>query len=100
MACWEHLAAMLPRSPSPLSKVSQAGPRARKTLRFQVDNKSERGSKREKGFLKLKERSGNVFENKGSAFHRPSQSGNIIENKGSYASKAEMLLKIKVVSRW
>jgi hypothetical protein len=49
---------------------------------------------------KLKERSGNVYENKWSAFHRPGQSGNAIENKGSYALKAGMSLKLKVVSRW
>jgi len=53
MASWEHLAAMLPRSPSPLSKVSQAGPKARKTCMFQVDNKSAHGSEREKGLFKI-----------------------------------------------
>jgi hypothetical protein len=42
---------------------------------------------------------GNVCENKGSAFRSPRRSGNVIENKGSYASKAGMLLKSKVVSR-
>jgi len=34
--------------------------------------------------LKVKDRRGNVYENKGSAFHRPGQSGNVIENKDSY----------------
>jgi hypothetical protein len=53
MASWEHLAAMLPRSPSPLSKVFQAGPKARKTRCFQVDNKSVHGSEREKGLFKI-----------------------------------------------
>jgi hypothetical protein len=31
---------------------------------------------------KLKERRGNVYENKGSAFHGPKRSGNVVENKG------------------
>jgi hypothetical protein len=48
----------------------------------------------------VKERRGNVYENKGSAPHRQERAGNVIENKGSYASKAGMLLKRKVVSRW
>ena len=43
----------------------------------------------------MSEQSGNVYENKGSAFQSPLQSGNVIENKGSYASKAGMLLKTK-----
>ena len=41
--------------------------------------------------LKMNERSGDVYENKGSAFHERWQSRNVIENKGSYASKAGML---------
>jgi hypothetical protein len=43
----------------------------------------------------VKDQSGDVIENKGSAFINPRQSGNVVENKGSYASKAGMLLKIK-----
>jgi len=45
----------------------------------------------------LKERSGNVYENKGSVFHRRMQSGNVIENKCTYALKAGMLLKTQHV---
>jgi hypothetical protein len=67
MACWEHLAAMLPRSPSPLSKVSQAGRKAWKTSWFDADKQSALGGKREKDFSKLNDRCGNVYENKGSA---------------------------------
>ena len=77
MASREHLAAMLSRSPSPLSKVSQAGPKARKAHWFQVDNKSTHGTEREEGLLKVKERSGNLYENKGSGFHGPGQSGKL-----------------------
>jgi hypothetical protein len=53
MASWEHMVAMLPRSPSPLSRVSQAGPRARKTSMLQVDNKSAHGSEREEELFKF-----------------------------------------------
>jgi hypothetical protein len=41
----------------------------------------------------LKERRGNVCENKGSAFQSPRQSRNLIENTGSCEFKADMLLK-------
>jgi hypothetical protein len=47
--------------------------------------------------LKLNELSGDVYENKGSAFHRPGQSANVVENTGSYALKAGMSLKRKEV---
>jgi hypothetical protein len=53
MACREHLAAMLPRSPNPLSKVSQAGRKAWKTFWFDADKQSTLGAKREKGFFKI-----------------------------------------------
>ena len=53
MACWEHLAAVLPRSPNPLSKVSQARRKARKTSWFDADKQSALGAKREKGFFKI-----------------------------------------------
>jgi hypothetical protein len=41
----------------------------------------------------MTERSGNIYENKGSALHCPGQSWNVIENTGSYELKAKMLLK-------
>jgi hypothetical protein len=47
--------------------------------------------------IKLKDRSANGYENKGSVFHRQARIGNVIENKASYALKAGMLLKIKEV---
>jgi hypothetical protein len=47
----------------------------------------------------VKERSGNVYENKGPAFDSPERSGNVVENKGTYAFKAGMLLKRKGVNR-
>jgi hypothetical protein len=53
MASREHLAAMLVRSPGPLSKVSQAVPKARKTHWFNMDNKSTHASERGKEFFKI-----------------------------------------------
>jgi hypothetical protein len=60
MAFWNRLAAMLRRPCDSLSKVLPAGPKARKTCSFRVDNKSAQGREGEKAFLKMKERSGNV----------------------------------------
>ncbi len=65
MASREDLAAMLPRCPNPLPKVSPPGPKARKTCWFKVGNLSVLGKEREKEFSKVKERYGNVYENKG-----------------------------------
>jgi hypothetical protein len=61
---------------------------------------SRRPTNREKEFSFLNGRRGNLYENKGPSFSSPEQSGNVIENKGSYALKARMLLKRKVVSVW
>jgi len=47
--------------------------------------------------LKLKDRSGDVIENKGSRLEDRRGSGNVIENTASYALKAVMLLKRKGV---
>jgi hypothetical protein len=58
-------------------------PKARKAPLCYEDNKSAHGREREKGFSKVKERNGNVYENKGLVFHRSEQSGNVVENKDS-----------------
>jgi hypothetical protein len=50
-----------------------------------------------KRILFLRERSGNVIENKGRLWKTQGLSGNVIENKWSYALKAGMLLKRKEV---
>jgi hypothetical protein len=47
---------------------------------------------------KMKERCGNVDENKGPAFSGPDQSGNVMENKGTCTLKAEMLLKTNEIA--
>ena len=43
---------------------------------------------------KKKERTRHVYENKGSAFHRPRRSENVIENKATYPLMPGILLKI------
>jgi hypothetical protein len=50
---------------------------------FQVDKQFVHGREKEKGFLKSKERSGNVYENKGSVLHRWERSEDVVENTGS-----------------
>jgi hypothetical protein len=47
----------------------------------------------------VKERNGDVIENKWSAFHGRGKSGNVIENKAVKRFKVGMLLKLKVVNR-
>jgi hypothetical protein len=47
--------------------------------------------------IKMKERCGNVIENKGSRLESRQASGNIAENKDSYTQNAGMLLKTKGV---
>jgi len=47
---------------------------------------------------KMKDRCGNVHENKGLACSGPAQSGNVIENKYGYAKNAGILLKRQTVS--
>ena len=46
---------------------------------------------------KMKERSGNAYENKVPAFRNPERSVNVIENKASYAKYARMLVKRRVL---
>jgi hypothetical protein len=55
--------------------------------------------KREKNSLKVNDRCGNVYENKGSAFSSPWRSGNVIENEGSYALKSGNVID-KKGGRW
>ena len=47
---------------------------------------------------KMRKRSGNVIENKGSCLENQERSGNIMENKCSYAQNAGNLLKRRGVS--
>jgi aspartate carbamoyltransferase regulatory subunit len=70
-------------------EIVPASTKTRKLVSYAQEVDS--GKREKKDFLKLKDRSGNIYENKGSAFHSPGQSGNVIENTGSYALKAAML---------
>ncbi len=59
-----------------------------------LDSKSVgNGETKDLVISKTQERRGNVYENKGSAFHSLRQSGNFIENTSSYEFMAGMLLK-------
>jgi len=49
--------------------------------------------------LKMNDRCGNVYENKGSTSGSPARSWNVIENKGTYAQNAGILLKKQGVIR-
>ena len=71
--------------------------KARKDSRSHTDSKSEPGRETKKEFLKMKEQSGNVHENKGSLWETGWKSGNVVENKGTYEFKAGILLKTKDV---
>ena len=48
--------------------------------------------------MKMKERRGNVIENKGPAFCGLGESGNVIENTGSYALKGGISLKTSMLA--
>jgi hypothetical protein len=91
MAGWKHVAA-IPLPPTHSRKYPRGG-KAGKTRWFQMDNKSAHGREREKGFSKVNDQCGNVYENKGSAFHRRGPSGNVVENTRSYTLKAGMFQK-------
>jgi hypothetical protein len=47
----------------------------------------------------MKERRGNVYENKGPLWKTGRKSGNVIEKTGTYGSKPGMLMKRKEVSK-
>ena len=73
-----------------LQTARESVPASTKTRKL-VSNpqKVDSGRREKKDFSKLKGRSANVYENKGSAFHSPAQSGNVIENKGDKSIKRE-----------
>jgi hypothetical protein len=48
----------------------------------------------------MRERTGNVVENKGSPWKTCGRTGNVAENKGSYALNAGILLKTQVLSMY
>ncbi len=50
---------------------------------------------KERNSSKLDELCGNVYENKGPAFHGREESGNVVENKDSYALKSGNVVEKK-----
>jgi hypothetical protein len=49
-------------------------------------------------YTKMKEQTGNVYENKGSEWKSPAQSWNVYDNTGTYPNIAGMLQKTQAVS--
>jgi len=92
-ACREHLIAMLPRPPIRSRKYPKRGKKPGKPLGLRRTASPFLEEREKKNSLKMSDRCGDVYENKGSAFHERCQSGNVAENKGSCALKAGMLLK-------
>jgi hypothetical protein len=99
MATWEHFVTVRPGCPKLLWRTCQVRRKGRKDSCSATDNKSEPRRERKKEFLKMNDRRGNVYENKGPLWKTGWQSWNVIENKGTYEFKARMLLKRQVVSR-
>ena len=68
-------------------EIVPASTKTRKLVSYAQEVDS--GKREKKDFSKLRDRRGNVYENKGSVFHSPAQSGNVIENKGDKSRKRE-----------
>jgi hypothetical protein len=96
--CREHLIAMLPRPPIRSRKYPERGKKLAKPLGLRRTASPCPDEKEKKNSLKMSDQCGDVYENKGSAFHEGRQSGNVAENKGSYALRAGMLLKISMLA--
>ena len=79
----------VPRAETTASKLAGGG---RPPRRAGLQNL--RGGRKENS-SKLKERSGNVYENKGPLWKTCPESRNVIENKGTYRLNPGMLLKIQ-----
>jgi hypothetical protein len=99
MGFWEHFVAARPGFAMPLWRACQVRLNGWKDSSSEKNNESELRREREKEFLTMNDRRGNVYENKGPLWKTVWKSGNVVENKGIYESKAGMLLKRQVVSR-
>ena len=98
MAFWEHLTAMLARTPIGSRKCGKRGQKPGKLRASRRATSRFSDAKEKKNSLKMNELSWNVYENKGPAFDTRGRSGNVVENKGGYASKAGMSLKTRLLS--
>ena len=92
-----HLIPMLRRPPIRSRKYPRRGKKLGKPLGFRRTASPCTDEKEKKSSLKMRDRCGDVYENKGSASHKRRQSGNVAENKGIYALKAGMLLKRSIL---
>jgi hypothetical protein len=89
---------MLPRPPMRSRKCPKRGEKPGKLPGFRWTTGPFSEEKEKRNSLKMRGRHGNVYENKGQAFHGGWRSGNVVENKGSYALKAGMLLKTSMLA--
>jgi hypothetical protein len=80
-----------PRPQFTLENARAGAKRARNSLGQLGQDVSCTEAKKQKDCLKMQERSGNIYENKGPGLHSPAQTGNVIENKDTYELKAVML---------
>ena len=94
VASWNTLLQCCPDATIHSRSCAGRGEKARGPPDFKGTRSHLSQGKDKKSFSKVKGRSTNVYENKGSVIHRPAQGGNVIENKDSYELKAGMLLKI------
>jgi len=99
-ACQEHLIALLPRPPIRSRKYPKRSMKPGKPLGFRRTASPYPDEKGKKNSLKMRDRCGDVYENKGPEFCEQGQSGNVAENKGSCALKAGMLLKRSMFGLW
>jgi hypothetical protein len=78
-----------------LERLSCGAPSQPMASSAAAQNKPFFTQKARENSLKLKERSGNVYENKGPLRNTRERSGNVVENKVTYRHNPGMLLKTK-----
>ena len=93
-----HLAVMLPRSAAHFRKRPKRGKKPGEVPGFRWTRSPFSQEEERENSPKIKEQSGNVYENKGPAFRSPFRSWNVIENKSSYALKPGILLKTSMLA--
>jgi hypothetical protein len=98
MASWDNLALMLPRSAVHSRKCLKRGKKPGEVPGFRWTRSPFSQEEERENSPKIKEQSGNVYENKGPAFRSPFRSWNVIENKSSYALKPGILLKTSMLA--
>jgi hypothetical protein len=89
---------MLPRSAVHSRKCSKWGNKPGEIHGFKLTRSPFTEEEERKNSLKMNDRSGKVYENKGPVFRSPGRSWNLIENKDGYALKPGILLKTSMLA--